>query len=175
MTHDALAPLLRWTLSAEGPVLEPAIKLTRGLVPSLEESATAGLKASVRYALESEFVLGLAKDTVRGAIVSKIHALQEAQRKRDEELRRRMRRKEQGLSEEEGEEEGKGKGPGEGEDRGPGEAAVAPGSEDETEGTRGGAVETTADQGAAADAATQAAMEELRRVRQAAFDKAEHH
>jgi hypothetical protein len=178
MTHDALAPLLRWTLSADGPVLEPAIKLTRGLVPSLEEAATGGLKASVRYALESEYVKTLAKESVRDAIVAKINALQEAQRRRDEELRRRLRRREQGLP-------GEGEGGGE---EGEGEvstsmatAAAAEGGADEAAAERSARRPKTGEQPAPVScqreeaAAAAAAMEELRRARQTAFDKAEEH
>lgn len=171
MTHDALAPLLRWTLSAEGPVLDPAVKLTRSLVPSLEESAVVGLKASVRYALESEYVRTLAKESVRDAILGKITALQEAQRKRDEELRRRMRRREQGLPEEEG-------GPKEGAGAAAAVAEPADGAAAEEEREQppdDPRPPQGVDTEGAASEATQAAMEELRRARQTAFDKAEEH
>lgn len=170
MTHDALAPLLSWTLSAEGPVLDPAIKLTRTLVPSLEESAVVGLKASVRFALESEYVRTLAKESVRDAILVKIQALQEAQKKRDEELRRRMRRREHGLAEKEGAKGGAVAA------AAPAQAADAPTEgEGEQPPTEPRPVAPQKDEEGAESEATQAAMEELRRARQTAFDKAEEH
>jgi hypothetical protein len=181
MTHDALAPLLRWSLSAEGPVLEPAIRLTRGLVPSLEGPATEGLKKSVRYALESEYVRTLAKETVHGAILGKINALQEAQRRRDEELRRQMRRREQGLPAEEEKEQGAAAGSAQGEEEEE-QASSPPAAEDRGNEAQEGYLPAVAvdeqrhEQGQEQEAAAaQMAMEQLRRAREAAFDKAEEH
>ncbi len=183
MTHDALAPLLRWSLSPEGPVLEPAIRLTRGLVPSLEGPATEGLKTSVRSALESEYVRTLAKESVRGAILGKLKALQDAQRRRDEEQRRRMRRREQGLPAEEEEKAqaqaqgaaaGNAQGEAEGQASSPPAAGERGNGEEGQEGHPPAAAEEEQDKEKKAVAA-EVAMDELRRARETAFDGAEEH
>ena len=94
-THEALVPLLTWTLSEDGPVVEPLTKLTsQTLVPLLEEVTTYGLKIGAQYALESEYVRGLAKDGVKDVLLRVARVA--AQKREEQEEKRRKALRERG-------------------------------------------------------------------------------
>lgn len=78
ITHQALLPLLTWTLSPSGPVFSFATDLTSGtLIPLLIPATTDALKGAVRYALEHDYLKELTKDSVKDLLlrVAKMHAI----------------------------------------------------------------------------------------------------
>jgi hypothetical protein len=103
ITHQALLPLLTWTLSPSGPLLSFATDLTADrLIPLLVPVTTDALKGAVRFALEHEYVKELTKHSVKDLLlrVAKMHAVAAAEAAR-------KRREEQEKEEEEGREGGK--------------------------------------------------------------------
>jgi len=72
MTHNAMVPILQWTLS--DVVNISTITLVKSLVPGWQETATWALTNSVHYSLNSQWVKDAAKESVKDMLLSRLSA-----------------------------------------------------------------------------------------------------